>query len=331
MAERLDKKELLYIISQAIFDCGWNLIYLSEKHPFKLKIFNGKESYFIKIIIYNITHGGGYKRSANEYRIQMKEPNLEMEENYKTLILGYYSELNIFAGWDIQKHLGHPGYSSSFQIREENLSTASISGFSPCNKGNEEIAIAFKPDMFVEYIRNLEVLHAFGKSNKDFSILNEVTKDEILQNNELIDQLTIVSRKNVLRTINQKQRDNNFRSKVLRAYNYRCAFTGIQLKLVDAAHIVPVNYEKSTDDTSNGIALSSICHRAYDKGLITFNERYKIIINEIEVKKLQQEKLYGGFEKFKNSLRPIIDVPPSISDRPNTKFIELANKLRGWR
>jgi len=331
MSERLDKKELLYIISQAIHDCGWNVIYLSEKHPLKIKIFNGEENYFVKVIIYNITHGGGSRRSANEYRIQMKEPNLEQEPNCKTLILGYYSKLNVFAGWDIQKHLGHPGYSSSFQIREENLCTASVSGFSPCNKGNGEIAIAFKPDMFVEYVRNLEVLHTFGESSKDFSILDEITKTEISPNNELIEEISISARKVVLRTISQKQRDNNFRSKVLRAYNNRCAFSGIQLRLVDAAHIVPVNYEKSTDDISNGIALSVIYHRAYDKGLITFDSQYKIIINEEKIEKLRQENLDGGYDKFVNGLRPIIDVPPSISDRPNVKFIELANKLRGWK
>jgi putative restriction endonuclease len=330
MADKLDKKELLYIISQAVFDCGWNIIYLSENHPFKIRIFNEKETYLVKIIIYNITHGGGSKRSVNEYRIQMKEPNLLQEDGYKTLILGYYSKLSVFAGWDLQKHLGTPGYSSSFQIRGENLEIASISGFSPCNKENEEIAIAFRPDMFVEYIRNLEILHTFGKSQKDFSILNEITKNEIIQNNELIDQISIPSRQTVLKTISQKQRDNNFRSKILRAYNYRCAFSGMQLKLVEAAHIVPVNYEKSTDETSNGIALSTLYHRAYDKGLVMFDKQYKIVINEKEVDKLHQMNLDGGVDKFRENLRPIIDVPPSISDRPNIEYILLANRLRGW-
>jgi putative restriction endonuclease len=330
MAATLSKNDLLYVISQSIYDCGWNLFYISDIHPFKFKIFDNNESHNIKIIIYNITHGGGHRRAADEYRIQMKIPTLLNEDNFKTLILGYYPELNVFAGWDMQKHLGNVGYSSSFQIREENLYNASNFGFSICKKDNEELAIAFRPDMFIEYIKNLEILHTFGESKKDFSILDEITKNEMATNDELINKISNKSRQTVVVNINRKQRDNNFRSKVLRAYNHKCAFSGIQLKLVDAAHILPVYHEKSTDDICNGIALSALCHRAYDKGLITFNKQYKTIINLEEIENLKEIKLSGGFDNFKNSLRKIIDIPPAISDRPNVNFVEMANSLRGW-
>ncbi|MBI4645189.1 MAG: HNH endonuclease [Bacteroidia bacterium] len=235
----------------------------------------------------------------------------------------------MFAGFDLNKHIGAPGYSASFQIKAENLEKASISGFSPYDKGNEEIAIAFRPDFFVEYIRNLESLHTFGESPQDFAILEEVTGNEIIPNEEMIRQVSI-PRQMTVQTISKKQRDNSFRARVLRAYNYRCAFSGIQLKLVDTAHIVPVNYDTSTDETCNGIALSAIHHKAYDKGLITFNEKYQIIFNKIEASKLQELNLHGGLKKFIRELRPIIDVPPAISDRPNVNYIMTANELRGW-
>lgn len=165
MATIFKKYDLLYFVSEAVNESGrWNIIHLNNEHPFKIKIFNDTDSYRVKIIIYNITHGGGKMRAANEYRIQIKEPVLEQEAGYKTLILGYYEALQVFAGWDISKHLGAPGYSASFQIRAENLEKASLSGFSPCDKGNGEIAIAFRPDFFVEYVRNLESLHGFGES-----------------------------------------------------------------------------------------------------------------------------------------------------------------------
>jgi len=41
------------------------------------------------------------------------------------------------------------GSSPSIQIREQYLRNAHINGFSPCNKGNEEIVIAFKPSFFI--------------------------------------------------------------------------------------------------------------------------------------------------------------------------------------
>jgi putative restriction endonuclease len=216
------------------------------------------------------------------------------------------------------------------KIKENTLHKAQTNGFSPRDKGNGEIAIAFRPDFFVEYVRNLESLHTFGESQQDFAILEEVTENEIIPNEEMIQQVS-VPRQMTVQTISKKQRDNSFRARVLRVYNYRCAFSGIQLKLVDAAHIVPVGYETSTDETSNGIALSSIHHKAYDNGLITFNERYQIIFNKKEIHKLKEISLDGGFDKFKRGLRPIIDVPPALTDRPNVAYIRTANQLRGWK
>jgi putative restriction endonuclease len=329
MATIYKKNELLYFVSEAVNESGWNIIYLNNEHPFKVKIFDDTESYFVKIIIYNISHGGGIKRAANEYRIQLKEPHLKQEIGYKTLILGYYDALGVFAGFDLLKHIGVPGYSASFQIKAENLEKASISGFSPYDKGNGEIAIAFRSDFFVEYVRNLEALHTFGESKSDFAILEEVTDNEIIPNAEIVQQVSM-PRQTTVQAISKKQRENSFRSRILRAYNYRCAFSSIQLKLVDAAHIVPVSYESSTDETSNGIALSAIYHKAYDRGFITFNEKYQIIFDEIEASKLQEFNLHGGLEKFIGDLRPIIHVPPDIKDRPNVAYIKKANELRGW-
>lgn len=192
-----------------------------------------------------------------------------------------------------------------------------------------EIAIAFRPDFFAEYVRNLESLHTFGESASDFALLAEVTDNEIVPNTEMIEQVS-VPRRTTFQTISKKQRDSSFRARVLRAYNYRCAFSGIQLRLVDAAHIVPVSFETSTDETCNGIALSSIHHKAYDKGLITFDQNYKILYNDAEAKKLHEINLHGGFEKFIGDLRQIIDVPPAMTDRPNVNYVETANRLRGW-
>jgi putative restriction endonuclease len=124
---KLSKPNLLSIISQSVFDCGFNVIYLSSGYPFKLKIYNENESYNILVYIMNVTHGGGYKRAANEYRVQIGEITVNgvrrflSEPNFKTLILGYWKEIDVFAGYDFNKHKGIIGKSTSIQIRKENL------------------------------------------------------------------------------------------------------------------------------------------------------------------------------------------------------------------
>ena len=323
------KKDLLHFVTEAVQECGWNVFLLNTEHPFRVKIYNEEESYQVKIIIYNLTHGGGHKRPKNEYRIQIKEPSIYEEQGCKTVILGYWAEMNVFAGFDIKKHIGEPGYSSSIQIKAENLQKSVLHGFSACDKGNGELAIAFNPNFFVEYVRNLEVLHAFGESKQDFNVLEKVTEQHLEINEEILNKVS-KSRQVVVQTVSKKLRDNSFKSRILTAYNAKCAFSGMQLKLVEAAHIIPVSFDNSTDETSNGIALSALYHRAFDRGLVTINEKYQILINDNEVKKLKAAKLDSGFDKFEKNLLPMIHVPPAVNDRPNTNYIKEANILRGW-
>jgi putative restriction endonuclease len=327
------KYDLLEIIVKSINDSGWNVLYVGDisQHPFVLKIYNENESYLLRIYIWNLTHGGGSARPKDEYRIQITgTDHFEQNPDEKILILGWWGDVGVFAGFDIKKHTGKLGFSPSMQIREEYLRKALINGFSPCDKGNNEIAVAFRPDFFVDYIQSLDYFHSFGESKKDFKVLEEVTERQIEINDEVLQSIN-PKRKIALVQLSKKMRDNSFKARVLNAYGNKCAFSGIQLKLVDAAHIVPVSYEKSTDETSNGIALSALHHRAYDKGLITFNEQYQIILNNQEMKNLKSIGFDGGMEKFLKELRPIINIPPAITDRPNIHFVKEANRLRGWK
>lgn len=99
-----------------------------------------------------MTHGEGSEKPRNEYRIQitgLPTSYFEPEIRGKTLILGWWDKVGVFAGFDYNKHSGMLGSSPSIQIREQYLRNAHINGFSPCNKGNEEIVIAFKPSFFI--------------------------------------------------------------------------------------------------------------------------------------------------------------------------------------
>jgi len=51
-------------------------------------------------------------------------------------------------------------------------------------------------------------------------------------------------------------------------------------------------------------------------------------------KKMQNLKDIGhdsGMEKFIKDLKPIINLPPAINDRPHTEYVKQANQIRGWK
>lgn len=75
-----------------------------------------------------------------------------------------------------------------------------------------------------------------------------------------------------------------FRHMILANYGYRCALTGIDIpQLLLASHIIPWRDKKHKQDRlnpSNGICLSALYDKAFDKGLITFSpDDYTVCIS----------------------------------------------------
>ena len=329
---RHNKYDLLEKIINAVNDSGWNVAYLEsiDQHPFHLQIYQDNESYRVRVYVWHLTHGGGRARPKNEYRIQITGvDHFELLPSGKTLILGWWEEAGVFAGFDVRKHLGKLGSSPSIQIREEALRKAYINGFEPCDKGNKEVAIAFRPDFFVDYLQSLEPLHDFGQSARDLTVLSDVAQNPEINIAEI--QIQNVARKTTIVSVSKKLRDVSFRKRVLTAYSFHCAACGIQLRLVEAAHIIPVNHENSTDETRNGLALCALHHKAYDQALITVLDDYSLQVNRNQAAELQKQTLSDGLAKFSQDLRPIIVLPPAVSDRPHAEYIQIANSIRGWK
>lgn len=329
---RHNKYDLLEQIVQAINDSGWNVLYTAsvDKHPFHLQIYKENMSYKTAIYIWHLTHGGGPARPKNEYRIQITgADHFEIFPNEETLVLGWWKEADVFAGFDVRKHLGKLGSSPSIQIREECLRAAYANGFSPCDKGNKEVAIAFRPDFFVEYLRNLEPLHDFGQAPDALRLLEKVVLNPEI--NDAAIQIPDAGRRETIVMVNRKLRDVSFRRRILTAYSFKCAVCGIQLRLVEAAHIIPVTHENSSDETCNGLALCSLHHKAFDQALIAVLEDYSVILNEDRAIELKNRNLDSGLAKFAQELRPLIILPPAISDRPHVEYIRLGNSIRGLK
>ena len=330
----LNRNQLNHKIVEAVEQHGWKVLYLSniDKSPFHIRILNDNNRFTLKIYMWNLTHGGK-KRPADEYRIQLKGTQFEQGADFETLVLGWWDDVGVFAGFDIRKHSGKFGKSPSIQTSQNKLRRAYLNGFSIHNRTNDEIVIAFKPEFFVDYVQNLRSLHDFGLSLTDTqaleNIIEQTGNEDFVVNDALIAPISN-PRVQITRTITQKVRDNGFQSRILTAYSSKCAFCSIQLKLIDAAHIFPVAEPGSTDHTFNGIALCSLHHRAFDNALITINEKYETLVNESKISWLGSIGHDEGTEKFINNLRPIINVPPTKADRPNINFIKQANELRGW-
>ena len=115
---------------------------------------------------------------------------------------------------------------------------------------------------------------------------------------------------------------------MIEAYDGKCAVTKVQLRLVDAAHILPVAAKESSDDVCNGIALSPTIHRAFDNCLIYLDEDLVMRVNQEKVDELKAQGLDGGLSKFSKSLNKKIRLPAKKKHHPHPDYIKLANKFR---
>ena len=328
----LGKDELLERVIAAIKGCGWQYLILKTNHPFRLRVFQDHEAYTVRVYIWNLTHGGK-SRPDDEFRIQatgVSQFEPEPGPEGRTLILGWWDRVGVFTGFDYRRHAEKIGSSPSMQIREAFLLEADATrGLSPCNKGNQEIAIAFHPEFIIEYIRSLEQLHDVGKAKEDFEVLKTVAADPTAVTDTDLGKVTGPRRKamqSVIRTL----RDSSFRDRVLTVYSHRCAMCGLQLELVEAAHIVPVAESASTDETTNGLALCTLHHRAYDKALVTVANDFRVLVSSAEKGRLKKIGFDGRMASFVNDLRPVIHLPPATKDRPKASYLQRGREIRHW-
>ncbi len=119
----------------------------------------------------------------------------------------------------------------------------------------------------------------------------------------------------------RRVRDPRFRERVLRAYEYRCAVCGFDVRLgsrpigLEAAHI-KWHQAGGPDEEPNGLALCSLHHKLFDRGAFTLDTERRLIVSE---------SAHGsrGFDSWLMQYHgELIKKPLRSSFRPDGEFTE---------
>ncbi len=99
-----------------------------------------------------------------------------------------------------------------------------------------------------------------------------------------------------IREVRTRVNQNVFRQIVIANYSGKCAITGIDIPdLLLASHIIPWSKnEKERLNPENGICLSALYDRAYDKGYIGINEKFEILLSSV-LKRKHKELYYSKY------------------------------------
>jgi putative restriction endonuclease len=298
-----------------------------QAHPRQFAVEYLGNSLSVWMYIWTLTPGGR-DTLPDEFRIQMTsvESPLPMNPAGYTVLMGYHPDLHLFAGFDLAKHRTFTPGSSSVQININALHQALQAGLSFHTKTNDEIAVGVRPDQLVNYIISAPLLHKYGPEAEVKTLLTKAA-DPTQEIDSSIEHLS-AERQKIISEVSRYSRNANFRKAVLNAYDNRCSVTRAQMRLVDAAHILPVPAEGSSDHVSNGIALAPTLHRAYDNCLIYLDTDLVMRLNAERAAQLAAESLDAGLDTLSALLDKPIHLPLDLGQRPKPDFIKRANAYR---
>ena len=119
----------------------------------------------------------------------------------------------------------------------------------------------------------------------------------------------------------QRKRDSNFRENILKAYEYKCAVCGFDVRLgykpvaLEAAHIKWYQYG-GPDIEENGLALCVLHHKLFDRGVFRLSNQLEILVSEYANGSVGFEEWLMRFHRKK------INFPQKQSYYPKMDFID---------
>ena len=315
---------------QAVIDaCRYRteaVLYLEGRNPFSLSI-DGRS---VTLFVANVSHTR--RSDPDEYRIQCpgglpEELAMHRANGQEVCILGYSSDSDTFSAWDPNMFVHRSRGTQRFSLytRLTNHSRARSNGFAIYRDSAGQKVLSFRSEFLGLYIANTEPMHRATER----SLRRLVRVYRRSRSGAISKSSVTIARQRIDVTHSQFARSPQFRQAVIEAYENCCAMCGLQLELLEAAHLVPHAHPSGLDIVPNGIALCALHHKSLDTGLLYIDTNYYIQINAVRQKYLARMRRTGGFRRFRRQLRSMISLPQDPNEFPLPDNITLGNQLRG--
>ena len=251
--------------------------FVRKENPFEIKL-NGVA---ISFVLHTVSSTS--RAIADECRIQVRAENHRyLRRCYlrhgRIAILGYYPKLDVFTAWDPEVFAkmrnvttGFTEY-SRFSVQQR----ASVGGISIYIDSDNQNVVTMRPEFLGAYLENMTVFH----SAPEAALTRVVSQFPDEKSVVPVEQKVHGIRKKIVLTRKQYPRDPRFVRAVKEAYVHSCAFCGIQLELVEAAHIVPHGKPDSSNEVGNGVLLCALHHKAFDQGLIMIGADFRLTVDK---------------------------------------------------
>jgi len=119
--------------------------------------------------------------------------------------------------------------------------------------------------------------------------------------------------------VRRRMHQQTFRERVLQAYREHCAVCRLKHhELLEAAHILPDSNPRGEPIVSNGLALCSLHHAAFDRNILGIRPDLTIEIRKDILEEIDGPMLVHGLQGFQSKQ---IMIPRTIIHHPNPDFL----------
>jgi putative restriction endonuclease len=249
------------------------------------------------------------KRPAGEFKIQLiidgqarsARGSLDHDEA-NTVLLGYSPDFGVFVGWEARLYREF-AYSANVQIREPTLADARAFGWSVAAprsiRGSSEVRVALPPGNLPHYLRasreaDRKEIWGVWREALMLSKMPNFSPGDVPRRERDLPEHIKLERQRI--TSSRLSRDARFAPRVKEQFDFSCAVCGLQLEIVEAAHIIPVNDERSSDDIWNGLALCPSHHTLFDARRFVVEANLALRVDRDAVAFLEQSGRASGIE-----------------------------------
>lgn len=216
-------------------------------------------------------------RPPGEFKIQLivegqergSRGSLELAGAH-TVVLGYSPDFGVFVGWEARIYRDF-AYSRNVQVRDGLLAEGRDTGWAVGEprslQGTEEVRVAFSPGNLMHFLRvsreaDREKLVGPWREAYFLSRVPNFVTEHLPTQSAQLDQYIARERQRLAST--RLSRDARFGPLVREQFDFSCAVCGVQLEIVEAAHIIPAREPDGKDEIWNGIALCPSHHELFD-------------------------------------------------------------------
>lgn len=183
----LRQHALLGHIINAISQSGWCVFHVdqAEENFLHLQVYRYHESLQLRVYAGTLMCRRRSEGSGNEYSMDIEDlERCSMSTANGSMLLGWWDQARVFAGFNTKKHLVTPEKSTFVHVAEGALREAYLYGFSPWLSGKRELVLAFRPDFFMTYAQYAGPLHDFWRSRNATATLRRVFLEQDVMQDE---------------------------------------------------------------------------------------------------------------------------------------------------